>query len=184
MMTEQQKKRLVGAAAVIVSAVILLPLLLDGSGYRERHLQDRIPPAPEMPALVDIEPSQRALPDTAAPADPAAPAVVKVPSPALRPAIAQSQPSIDATNDTPVLDEQQVPVAWTLQLASFRDEANARSLRKELVEAGYKVYIRHSPGMVRVFVGPDLQRSRLEQLQMRLKRDYSLEGMIVRFTTQ
>ncbi len=183
-MTEQQKKRLVGAAAVIVSAVILFPLLLDGSGYRERHLQERIPPAPAMPDPVDIQASNPALPDTAEPADPAAPAVVKVPSPVLRPAIARVQPVIDAGADTPSLDEQQVPVAWTLQLASFRDEANARSLRKELVEGGYKVYIRHGPDMVRVFVGPDLQRSRLEQLQARLKRDYSLEGMIVRFTTQ
>ncbi len=183
-MTEQQKKRLVGAAAVIVSAVILFPLLLDGSGYRERHLQERMPPAPVLPEVVDIEPTRQALPDTATPAEPAARAVVKVPSPALRPAIAKAQPEIEATSDTPVLDQQQVPVAWTLQLASFRDEANARSLRKELVDAGYKVYIRHGPNMVRVFVGPDLQRSRLEQLQARLKRDYSLEGMIVRFTTQ
>jgi len=183
-MTEVQKKRLVGAVAILVSAIILFPLLLDGTGYRERHLQDRIPPAPVMPALVDIEPNRSALPDTAEPASPAAPAVVKVPAPALRPAIAQAQPSIDATQDTPALDQQQVPVAWTLQLASFRDEANARSLRKELVAAGYKVYIRHGPNMVRVFVGPDLQRSRLEQLQARLKRDYSLDGMIVRFTTQ
>ncbi len=183
-MTEQQKKRLVGAAAVIVSAVILFPLLLDGSGYRERHLQERIPPAPAMPAVVDIEPTRSSLPDSAVPAEPAAPAVVKVPSPSLRPAIQQARPKIDAVADTPVLDQQQVPVAWTLQLASFRDEANARSLRKELVDAGYKVYIRHGPDMVRVFVGPDLQRSRLEQLQARLKRDYSLEGMIVRFTTQ
>ena len=41
-MTEQQKKQLVGAAALLVSALILFPLLLDGSGYRERHLQERI----------------------------------------------------------------------------------------------------------------------------------------------
>lgn len=183
-MTESQKKRLVGAAAIVVSAVILFPLLLDGSGYRERHLQERIPPAPVMPHVVDVQPGSQILPDSAESAEPAAPAVVKVPAQALRPAIERAQPKIDAVSDTPALDQEQVPVAWTLQLASFRDEANARSLRKELVAAGYKVYIRHGPDMVRVFVGPDLQRSRLEQLQARLKRDYSLEGMIVRFTTQ
>lgn len=183
-MTEKQKKQLVGAAAVIVSALILFPLLLDGSGYRERHLKERIPTAPAMPDLVDIEPTRGALPDTSQPADPAAPAVVKVPAPLIRASIDKAHPSINATDDTPLLDEQQVPVAWTLQLASFRDEANARSLRKELVEGGYKVYIRHGAEMVRVFVGPDLQRGRLENLQARLKRDYSLDGMIVRFTTQ
>ncbi|MBV0931914.1 SPOR domain-containing protein [Marinobacterium weihaiense] len=183
-MTDRQKKRLVGAAAVIVSALVLFPLLLDGSGYRERHLSERIPPAPALPAPVDIEPVNPSLPDTPDPADPAAPAVVKVPDRQVSPAVEQAQPVIDATRDTPALDKEQVPVAWTLQLASFRDEANAHALRKELVADGYKVYIRHGSDLVRVFVGPDLQRTRLEQLQGRLKRDYSLEGMIVRFTTQ
>ncbi|MDY6891395.1 MAG: SPOR domain-containing protein [Pseudomonadota bacterium] len=183
-MTEQQKKRLVGATALLLSALVLFPLLLDGAGYRERHLQERIPPSPELPARVEIEPvgSIPEQPSTTAP--PAEAAVVRVPVPELADAIAAQKPQIDAQQDTPVLDEQQVPVAWTLQLASFKEEANARALRSELVKAGYKVYIRHGPDLVRVFVGPDLQRSRLEALQARLKSDYALDGMIVRFTTQ
>jgi DedD protein len=176
-MTEQQKKRLVGATALLLSALVLFPLLLDGAGYRERHLQERIPPSPELPARVEIEPvgSIPEQPSTTAPPAEAA---------ELADAIAAQKPQIDAQQDTPVLDEQQVPVAWTLQLASFKEEANARALRSELVKAGYKVYIRHGPDLVRVFVGPDLQRSRLEALQARLKSDYALDGMIVRFTTQ
>ena len=75
-------------------------------------------------------------------------------------------------------------VAWTLQLASFRDEANAKALRTELLDAGYKVYIRHISGLVKVFVGPELQRTRLESLQAALKEEYSLDGIVVRFTTQ
>jgi len=158
--------------------------MLDGSGYRERHLQERIPSAPELPAHVDIE-TVESIPERSNElAAPAEPAVVSVPVPELAAAIEAQQPLISAQDDTPVLDEQQVPVAWTLQLASFKDEANARSLRSELVDAGYKVYIRHGPDLVRVFVGPDLQRSRLEALQARLKADYALDGMIVRFTTQ
>jgi DedD protein len=183
-MTEQQKKQLVGAAALLVSALILFPLLLDGSGYRERHLQERIPEAPELPARVDIEPVESIPERESEPAAPREPAVVSVPVPELADAVDAQKPQINAHQDTPVLDEQQVPVAWTLQLASFKDEANARSLRSELVDAGYKVYIRHGPDLVRVFVGPDLQRSRLEALQARLKSDYALDGMIVRFTTQ
>ncbi len=183
-MKEQHKKQLVGLAAVLVSALVLFPLLLDGSGYRERHLKDRIPEAPPMPQLAHVEPQSDALPDTSKLARPAQPAVVAVPAPPLRESVAAADPQLDATEDTPRLDEQQVPVAWTLQLASFRDEANARSLRSELIDGGYKVYIRNGPDLVRVFVGPDMQRSRLESLQARLKKDYALEGMIVRFTTQ
>lgn len=183
-MKEQHKKQLIGLAAVLVSALVLFPLLLDGTGYRERHLQERIPPAPALPPLVEIEPQSSVLPDTVEPAPPVQPAVVAVPVPPLKEAVVAARPVIDATQDTPTLDEEQIPVAWTLQLASFRDEANARSLRSELVEAGYKVYIRNGPDLVRVFVGPDMQRSRLESLQARLKKDYALDGMIVRFTTQ
>lgn len=183
-MTEQQKKQLVGAAALLVSALILFPLLLDGSGYRERHLNERVPEPPQLPAQVQIDPVEPVSPPSGSLPPPAEPAVVSVPVPELAGAIEARQPTISVQDDTPVLDEQQVPVAWTLQLASFKDEANARSLRSELVDAGYKVYIRHGPDLVRVFVGPDLQRSRLEALQARLKADYALDGMIVRFTTQ
>lgn len=183
-MTEQQKKQLVGAAALLVSALILFPLLLDGSGYRERHLQERIPDAPDLPVQVAMEPVSAQPERSSGSASPAEPAVVSVPVPELAKAIDNQKPGISAHDDTPALDEDQVPVAWTLQLASFKDEANARSLRSELVDAGYKVYIRHGPELVRVFVGPDLQRTRLESLQTRLKTDYALDGMIVRFTTQ
>lgn len=183
-MKEQHKKQLIGLAAVLVSALVLFPLLLDGSGYRERHLQDRIPPAPEMPEPAQVEQGSEVLPDTSKPAPPSQPAVVAVPAPTLREAVEAAEPAIDATQDTPALDEQQIPVAWTLQLASFRDEANARALRSELIGDGYKVYIRNGPELVRVFVGPDMQRSRLESLQARLKKDYALDGMIVRFSTQ
>lgn len=183
-MTEQQKKQLVGAAALIVSALILFPLLLDGSGYRERHLQARIPEPPALPAPVNIEPVVPVPEPSATQPASAEPAVISVPVPEIAAAVDASRPQVSAREEVPVLDEQQVPVAWTLQLASFKDEANARSLRTELVKAGYKVYIRHGPDLVRVFVGPDLQRSRLEALQAQLKADYALDGMIVRFTTQ
>lgn len=183
-MTEQQKKQLVGAAALIVSALILFPLLLDGSGYRERHLQARIPEPPALPAQISIDPVEPVPESRSAPSAPREPAVISVPVPEIASAMEARRPQISAREDVPVLDEQQVPVAWTLQLASFKDEANARSLRTELVKAGYKVYIRHGPDLVRVFVGPDLQRSRLEALQAQLKADYALDGMIVRFTTQ
>lgn len=183
-MTEQQKKRVIGALALLVVGLVVLPLLLDGAGYRERHLQSRIPAPPAALGAIDVQPQQQALPDTLVPAVPGEPAVVNVPVEALQQTIQQSAPSIEPQPDTPTLDQEQVPVAWSLQLASFRDEANARALRNELTKAGYKVYIRHVTGLVKVFVGPELQRTRLEALQGRLKQEYALDGIVVRFTTQ
>ncbi|MBV1786554.1 SPOR domain-containing protein [Marinobacterium sp. D7] len=183
-MNREQKKRVLGLCAVVIVGAAILPLLLDGAGYRERHLESRIPPAPEPVGLAIVEPQLQPLPSTAEPALPAEPAVVSVPVEPLQEAIDKVEPSLDPTSDTPGLDQEGVPVAWTLQLASFRDESNARALRSELLEAGYKVYIRHMAGLVKVFVGPELQRTRLEKLQAQLKQEYALDGIVVRFTTQ
>ncbi len=183
-MNEQQKKQIIGAFALLAVGVVVLPLVLDGAGYRERHLESRIPAAPEPVAALDVSPQLPALPETFEPAAPADPAVISVPVEALQKSIEEAAPALDPQVDTPALDQDQVPVAWTLQLASFRDEANARALRNELTKAGYKVYIRHVTGLVKVFVGPELQRTRLESLQARLKQEYALDGIVVRFTTQ
>jgi len=183
-MNREQKKRILGLCAIAIVGAAVLPLLLDGAGYRERHLESRIPPAPPPVEPVDVAPTMQPLPSTAEPALPADPAVVSVPVEPLKEAVDKVKPEIDPAEDTPGLDQEGVPVAWTLQLASFRDESNARALRSELVEAGYKVYIRHMTGLVKVFVGPELQRSRLEKLQAQLKKEYALDGIVVRFTTQ
>lgn len=119
-------------------------------------------------------------PSTAAVAAPVAAAPVAPVPVAPRPAAdTQARASVE-----PQLDADQLPAAWALQLASFRQEANARELRTRLINSGYRVYIRHGDDVVRVFVGPEMDRSRLESLKGRLKDEYGLEGMIVRFTTQ
>jgi len=187
-----RKKRVIGLLVVGLVAVVLLPWLLTGEGYRERHLISQIPPAPAIPEMVDIQPQSKPLADTmeVAPIKVIkAPVVVQVDvqgegaestestSEAKKPVIGTNEPA-------PQLDEQNVPVAWTLQLASFKDEANARALRKQLVGAGHKVYTRRQADLYKVYVGPELKRDRLEALKETLKSDFALDGIIIRFTTQ
>ncbi|RAU17066.1 SPOR domain-containing protein [Nitrincola tibetensis] len=93
-------------------------------------------------------------------------------------------PTLNPVQEAPALDADQIPAAWALQLASFRQEANARELRTRLINAGHRVYIRHGDDVVRVFVGPEMQRTRLEELKVSLKNEYGLDGIIVRFSTQ
>ncbi len=95
---------------------------------------------------------------------------------------AKQQP-ISIAQERPVLDKQGVPVAWTLQLASFREQGNATALRKKLQQKGYKTYIRRKDALSKVFVGPDLQRSEIEKLRSQLQREFKLDGLILRFTT-
>lgn len=183
-MTVNLKRRLAGAVAVLIIALVFFPLVFDGAGYQERQLEPVIPPAPVIPELVQIEPVNPVIIESVVPAPPAEAVVVPAPAVEIAEPLEQLAPTLNPVEDTPVLDADQVPAAWTLQLASFKQEENARGLRNKLIEAGYKVYIRQGTDLVRVYVGPDMQRSRLEALQAQLKQEYGLDGIIVRFTTQ
>lgn len=187
-MQQKVKYRLVGLAVILVSAAMVFPIFFDGAGYKERHLMSEIPEAPERPEIVRIEPKSVPLPDTSVPAEPMAPVVLPKPSEKVKKIIDKvvvaNQVTIDIHKDQPVLDQQGVPVAWTLQLASFKDEANAKSLRKQLISEGHKVFSRKQGDLVKVYVGPEFQKTRLEALKLKLKTDFGLNGIIVRFTTQ
>jgi len=178
------KQRLAGGAILIVAAAILLPIFFDGAGYRERQLESAIPPPPIEPQLVIIAPENNPLPDTSTPAAPAAPVTVAVMPQQVAEAVAKQKPVIQEREDPPALDQEGVPVAWSLQLASFKDEDNAKGLRTKLIKAGYKVYIRKTGDLVRVFVGPDIQKTRLTALQGDIQKEFGLDGIIVRFTTR
>ena len=181
------KKRTVGAVALVVISLTIAPLLFDAAGYKERQLTNRIPPAPK--PFAPLEP-QAATPDQAvvivdaAPAEPAEPVgIVPLPE-GIQKEVAEVAPGPSPAEDTPRLDQDGLPVAWGLQLASFKDERNARALQTDLLRAGYKVYIRRSDTLVRVYIGPEMQRTRLETLKESIKQEYALDGMITRFTIE
>lgn len=162
------KKQIIGVLALVFILLVFFPLFFSGNGYKERHLPSVIPSAPPAQAFQKIEPLLKPLPNTRQIAP------VKI-----------TESKIQSTkNEAGQLDQQGVPVAWTLQLASFKDEANARALRKQLLKAGHKVYSRKNGSLVKVYVGPELKKQRLEALKQGLKKDFGLDGLLVRFTTQ
>ena len=183
-MNDGFKQRLAGASILILAAVILVPLFFDGAGYRERQLESAIPPPPVEPELVTITQQNKQLPDTTVAAEPAEPVTIAVMPQKVAEEVAKQKPVIKLHDDPPALDQQGVPVAWSLQLASFKDEDNAKGLRRKLIKAGYKVYIRKTGDLVKVFVGPDVQKSRLTELQQNIQKEFDLDGIIVRFTTR
>ncbi len=54
-MDQQLKQRLVGVTVIFSLAVIFLPMLLDGSGDRPKHLEISIPTPPKIPSYVTVE---------------------------------------------------------------------------------------------------------------------------------
>ncbi|MDE1461138.1 SPOR domain-containing protein [Spartinivicinus poritis] len=93
--------------------------------------------------------------------------------------------SVNAQQIIPSLDEQGVPVTWTLQLATFGNQTNADKLLSELRAAGYKAYSKQvsngQKGLTRVFVGPSLSKDSVIQQQQSIAKRWSLSGLVMRF---
>jgi DedD protein len=75
--------------------------------------------------------------------------------------------------------------AWTIQLGAFQNKANIDSLLDKLKKAGYQA---HSVPktvvdgqLTRVFVGPDVSKSKLENMLPPLKELTNLNGKILAF---
>ncbi len=77
---------------------------------------------------------------------------------------------------------------WVVQLGSFRHQQNVQELLKVLDKAGYRAFSRpvktHSGILTKVFVGPDLQKSNLENALSHLKEITNLQGRVTPFTVQ
>lgn len=90
-----------------------------------------------------------------------------------------------AQNDEVSVSQQQNG-AWVLQLATFSNRHNAELLAKKLRAKGFDAYVSSSKGknnshLMRVLVGPDIQLTRIKQIQRRLKTEFGLNGIIRKY---
>lgn len=112
-----------------------------------------------------------------------APEPATLAAPAQRPAPAQSAAPPD--NRTTALDVQGLPESWSVRLGSFSNAANASALVTRLQEAGHRAYTRRVESnqgqLTAVFVGPLVDRGAAQILLDRLRQDFQLSGMIVRY---
>ncbi len=85
----------------------------------------------------------------------------------------------------PELDAEGLPIAWALQVASISDSARADALRADLLEMGYKAYIKRvrSGGktLYRVSIGPKGEKARLEAIQGKVDEKFGVKSMVVRY---
>lgn len=142
-----------------------------------------VQPAPAQP--LTTQPAPAPTPPTATTASETAST-----TPAPRPQSAQTQtapvqPAAAADNRTAALDIQGLPESWSVRLASFSNAANASALVTRLQDAGHRAYTRRvdsSQGpLTAVFVGPLVDRGAAQILLDRLRQDFQLGGMIVRY---
>ena len=203
-------QRIVGALVLVALAVIFVPMLFNREDPADQF-EVEAPAMPATPAAPEVvvqpvevpepapEPSEEyeiieerevaevqaptePIREVPTPAEPAAPVVeaappVAAPAPPPPPAAA-SQPAPVAE---PRLDANNLPVSWSVQLASLSSRENAEKLQQKLRSQGYNAYIRSVDGMNRVFVGPLLERNEANRLRDQLQRQQKLDGFVVRF---
>ncbi|MBD9500159.1 SPOR domain-containing protein [Pseudomonas sp. BGr12] len=145
---------------------------------------DAVPPAEAAPAQAPSAPIASLPTQQAQPTQPKAP----VPQPAApKPAAPAQQPAQAAAAAAPVqqpaqrLDSNNLPVSWSVQLASLSNRARADELQKSLRSQGYNAYVRSFDGMNRVFVGPVVERAEADRLRDQLGKQQKLNGFVVRF---
>lgn len=192
------KQRMVGALVLVALAVIFLPMLLSREDEMRRVVVDA-PAMPQAPATAEIivqpaevvEPEE--LPQEPVPVEEVNPQIVEVPEqprPASPPVAAPSKPEPAKTEPVATsapakpdnrLDANNLPISWSVQLASLSSRAGAETLQKTLRSQGYNAYIRTFDGMNRVFVGPLIERAEAERLRDQLNRQHKLSGFVVRF---
>lgn len=195
-MKQATKQRIVGTIVLLALGLIFLPIIFDGQGSYQPSVTSRIPPAPEVPILPEPQPSrpQIQIEETAllgesdsspeAEAEQAAEETLEESlQEAEEVAVVESEPTFQ--REVPSLDENGLPQGWSVRLGTFANAANAENLLNRLLEAEYKAYSRlitaNESTMTAVFVGPWLERGRVEQFQQELQDRFQLNGMIVRY---
>jgi DedD protein len=195
-MNSALQNRLVGTIIVVALVVILLPEWLDGEKRENTQSFAEVPPRPaelvieqagDFPQQTLDEQANRPveLVDEVALDDPnneGAEPIKQNPAPTATQQQGATQ-TLPAQKIEPELDIKDA--GWVVQLGSFRYEKNVNELISILKNAGYRVYsepVRTKVGvLIKVFVGPELERQKLEQALPHLEELTKLKGKITAY---
>jgi len=178
------KPRLIGALIIIAVATIVLPLLFQNPVKYPDIPDFTIPPEPAMPELAKRDGDKYAS--------------LKQRVNELSASQSNSDLALDeevvevdegeANNDkghTFKLDKQGLPMAWSVQLGTFKNYQNAVTLQEKLRGAGFNVYtkrISNDQGtLIQVLVGPIVSRPKVEKLKIELGTKHKLDGAVIRY---
>ncbi len=180
------KQRLIGAIVIIAIAVILIPMILDGSGKRGSIEPNvKMPPEPEFVFESDLPSTTKLdeLPISREPDMKPTPAEEEVRTGVPRNADqAVANRAVEATADHVEADPSLG--SWVVQIGAFGEESKALALQERLRAGDYPAFTEWSKDggemIYRVKVGPDLSREKAEKLRIRLAKEYSLpDGIFV-----
>ena len=187
-MNDILKQRLVGALVLIALGVLFWPVIFVET---ERPNIDRTPVVTPMPELAEVDiPPPKPL-EEVDPVD----MVEAMRSPSTAPEAVQPDAATSAaaeaaagdsgTPESPALDEQGIPVAWVIQVASVGTREKADQLTTDLIAMGYKAYHRvgrkDGKSYHRVFVGPVFEREKLGAAKREIDERFNVSAIIARY---
>jgi DedD protein len=197
---QNTKQRLVGIAVIFALAVIFLPMILDGSGVRDKTLEVVIPPQPvsklnpEFDAkIVELHSKVEELPDlepqTAdeSSTDASNRITRSESQESNQTTVAQKTDRVAADKSVPKVEISQVGGdTWVLQVASFKDKPNALiqrdKLRKSNISAVFvEQFYLDEQVIYRVRLGPFLNRDTAKIALNKVKAKYDLDGLIMKY---
>ncbi len=184
------KQRFAGIAVLTALAVIVLPVVFDGKNVVSVQIPEPIPVRPAMP---DIKTGAAVR---APPAREQAPVLVShlykldTDQSALVDAGAEEKgvAASASSNSSGELDAYGIPQAWLVQVASLSDKHEADILVERLKQKGYRSFsIMGSAAqerVIRVFVGPKLDKIAANQIKQSLDKNMGLHTMVVPFASR
>lgn len=182
------QNRLVGTIILAAVGIIFLPDLLDGSKITYREETASIPLRPPLDPVsepVDFDSLDAAVEDAELLAEPPATVVLTETSAqetAKKPAASAKQET--AQQKTAKVDA--VPAnAWQIRLGTFKNSDAVDKLVVKLRKSGYQAHRiprKAQKGQLnRLYVGPNVDRKKLEKMLPKLEKKTGLKGVLEKF---
>ena len=178
-MEVRMKYRIVGILVIIALAVIVVPMFFSRSGINtnEPKLSQKIPNPPAKPQTELQLPQEPKTVDLTQQQTLTSPGQTQQQSPVIT-----TKPVIHTVKKPthPVLAKVK---AFSIQLGTFADSQNAKTLVKKLRHAGFTAYskqITHDQkSLTRVLIGPVVKRKQAEKILKELQAKFNLKGIVV-----
>ena len=182
--------RLIGAGIMVLSAAVILPLILDGERPPELDVQVRVtaPPAFPLPEISPVKPVDSLSNVSKNTEETSVGDISLIPVP-------QSANDIDQTPNTEVkasspevtapakkITPEKIADRWVLQIATFKSKDNANRLVQKLKDADYDAYSLTTNSLYKVYVGPEFKRETSEKKSEEIKKKFSLNGIVVKYS--
>ena len=181
------KQRLVGAVVLVALAVIFIPMLLSGGRKMEMPVFGSNVPerSAEVSSIQHIE-----VKDTPGPASSVNAKRIPIASDMPEPKIVKEESSVSIVDKIVELTKEDTkkPVSknnvWAVQVGSFAKKENALGLkdklRKKKIHAFVERIMNNNKAVYRVRVGPEISLSKAKNLKSKLKKEFKLNGIVVK----